>query len=490
MKKSMKRFVAVILSVVMVTGMLATGANAATHVVSKGDTLWGIATKHLGSGLKWSEIYEANKDQIKDPNLIYIGQEFVIPGTETAEEKLTARMNEIISDPEHPLMAAAVGVIKDGEVVFTGAVGHKQLGGDPATADTKYRIASISKLVTAVGVWQLIEQGLIDPEADASQYLGFELRNPNYPDTPITVKMLMSHTSSVRDVIYNIPYGHKISEPFEEGTEFYDEGYWAPVGEAPGQYFAYSNMNYCLLGTVIENVSGQRFDLYMKEHVFQPMGLTCGFNVSDMPQEVQAQVGTLYRKLDANGEYDTVNGVWTAQCDDFTNGYPKEDYADYVIGTNGSLFGPMGSLRVSVNELCQIMLMLCNDGTHNGVQILKPETVDRMFTPVWTYDAATENGDNYYGLMLSYGMGPHIFTNTDFGDRMVVGQDLPFAGHTAMAYGLMGGLGIDRENNNGLVYIVAGTGSDENQYYGEYSAFYGWEEDLLTAGAEYAQFGY
>ena len=188
--------------------------------------------------------------------------------------------------------------------------------------------------------------------------------------------------------------------------------------------------------------------------------------------------------------YPAKNGTWTAQVDDFTNGYPNQDYAEYVIGTNGSLFGPMGGLRISVNELCQIMLMFCNGGSHNGAQILKPETVERMFTPVWTYDPELENGDTYWGLMTCYGAGPHIFTNTDMGDRMIIGQDLPFAGHTAEAYGLLGGMGFDRETGNGIIYIVAGTGCDPSDYYGEYSAFYGWEEALLTAGLTYADFDY
>ena len=151
---------------------------------------------------------------------------------QTPEEKLIARMNEIIADPEHPLMAAAVGVVKDHQVLFADMVGSKQLGGTPATGDTKYRIASISKLITAAGVWQLIEQGLVDPDADVSSYLGFSLRNPHYPDTPITVKMLMSHTSSIRDGgkpgSYNIPLGHHISEFFTEGSAYHMPNCWAP----------------------------------------------------------------------------------------------------------------------------------------------------------------------------------------------------------------------------------------------------------------------
>lgn len=408
---------------------------------------------------------------------------------ETPEDKLLEQMNDIISDPEHPLMAAAIGVIKDGEIIFAEAVGDKNLNGESATADTKYRIASISKLVTAIGAWQLIEQGLIDPDADASTYLGFELRNPNFPDTPITVRMIMSHTSSIREGNYSIPFGHNISEYFTKGKLYYYKDCWAPAEEAPGEFFSYCNMNYCLIGTIIERVSGERFDQYMTRHVFEPMGLTCSYNVSDMSEEAQAQVGTLYRKFKA-GRYDPVNGVWTAQCDDFTKGYPNVDYSGYEIGSNGSLFGPMGSLRISVRELCQIMLMFCNGGSCNGAQILKPETIEQMFTPVWTYDPELENGNNYWGLMNSYGMGPHIFTNTDMGDRMILGQDLPFAGHTAEAYGLLGGMGFDRKTGNGIVYIVAGTGSDPTKYYGNYSAFYGWEESLLTAGITYADFEY
>lgn len=411
----------------------------------------------------------------------------------TPENTLIARMNRIIADPAHPLMAAAIGVVKNNQVLFADTVGRKQLHGDEATAETKYRTASISKLMTATGVWQLIEQGLVDPDADASDYVGFRLRNPHHPDTPITVRMLLSHTSSIRDGgipgSYNIPYGHHISAFFTEGSACYIANCWAPAPEAPGVFFAYSNMNYCLLGSVIENVSGERFDQYMTRHIFAPMGLTCSYNVSEMPQAVQAQVGTIYRKLNGAGQDDPEHGVWTPQCDDFSNGYPNADYSDYPIGSNGSLFGPMGSLRVSVRELCQLMLMFCNGGAYQGVRILKPETLDRMFTPAWTYDPAIGNGDTYCSMMLCYGMGPHIFTNTDMGDRIVMGQDLPFAGHTADAYGLLGGMLFDRKKGNGIIYIAAGTGSDKSRYLGKYSVFYGWEEALLTAAADFAQFG-
>lgn len=421
----------------------------------------------------------------------------MMPNTGTLSEQsdaLIARMKEILSDPEHPLMAAAIGIIKDGELLFADTVGNRNLSGEPANADTKFRIASISKLNTAIAVWQLIEQGSLDPDADVSGYLGFPLRNPHYPHIPITVRMLLSHTSSIRDGgkpgSYNIPYGQPISAFFTEGSAWHMPNCWAPAAEAPGVFFAYCNMNYCLLGTVIENVSGERFDRYMTKHIYGPMGLSCSFNVAAMPKDVQSRVGTLYRKLNSQGEYDPVHGIWEHQYDDFRDGYPVEDYRDYVIGSNGSLFGPMGSLRVSVLELCRIMQMFCNGGSYNGVPILKPETVDAMFAPAWTYDPDSHNGDNYGGLMNCYGMGPHIFTNQTMGDKLVADRDLPFAGHTAEAYGLVGGMGFDREKGNGIVYFVAGLGSNPAQYHGRYSAFYGFEEALLTAAADYARFPY
>ena len=92
--------------------------------------------------------------------------------------------------------------------------------------------------------------------------------------------------------------------------------------------------------------------------------------------------------------------------------------------------------------------------------------------------------------MNCYGMGPHIFTNTNGGDRMVLGQELPFAGHTAEAYGLIGGMAFDRKAGNGIVYYLAGMGGEMKKYAGAYSMFYRGEEAILTAAAEFAQFAY
>ena len=116
MKKSKTRILAIALAVVMIIGMMATGASAATHVVTKGDTLWGIAEEYLGSGFKWTEIYETNKDLIKDPNMIFVGQEFALPGTEEPEtpaELEPIEVNVTIADKGNVVVAKETVSVTD-----------------------------------------------------------------------------------------------------------------------------------------------------------------------------------------------------------------------------------------------------------------------------------------------------------------------------------------------------------------------------------------
>src|SRR2546430_4327122 len=81
--------------------------------------------------------------------------------------------------------------------------------GRRVTADDPVRVASVSKMVTAIGVMELVDQGRLDLNSDVSRWLGWPLRNPNFPDRPISLSMLLSHTSSVRehDDDYVIPLG-------------------------------------------------------------------------------------------------------------------------------------------------------------------------------------------------------------------------------------------------------------------------------------------
>ena len=116
----------------------------------------------------------------------------------TKEEIVEKELKNIMS--KNTAVGLAIAAVKDGEIVYTKSLGYKNLEKRIPLADNDIlRIASISKSFTATGIMQLVEQGKLSLDADVSDLVGFTVRNPNYPDTPVTVRMLLSHTSSMSD---------------------------------------------------------------------------------------------------------------------------------------------------------------------------------------------------------------------------------------------------------------------------------------------------
>ena len=405
--------------------------------------------------------------------------------------EIIRRIESIIYNKEAPLLAGGLAVIKDNKTLFCKSLGKARLNKDGSINKTanefiKYRTASISKLFTAIAIWKLEEQGLLNVTDEASKYLNFSLKNPKFPNIPITIEMLLSHTSSISESgpNYNIPYNHHISEFFNKDSEIYYEGSYS--NNEPG-FFNYVNLNYCLLGTIIESVSKQRFDLYMIEHILKPLNITGSFNIYEMSEDILNETGTLYEKL-TNGAFN-VNGNWTAKKDDFTNGYPKANYSEYIIGTNGALFGPMGSLRISLSELTHLIYMFLNNGTYNNNIILKPETIEKMFKIIWKYDDIKNNGNTYNGYNYAYAGGPSIITNIGR-NRLHEKKNLNFSGHTANAYGLFGGVFFDRIKGYGLVYRGNGVSRSLEEYVGNFSPYNQWALDFIKLADEIGQFDY
>src|SRR3982751_391432 len=125
------------------------------------------------------------------------------------------------------------------------------------TPDSVVRIASISKLVTAIGVMRLVEAGKLDLDADVSKYLGYTFRNPAFPDTPITLRLLLSHRSSLTDTIdYVLPLDGDMQKVLA------DPQAW-DADRAPGAYFRYVNFNFPVVAAVMERATGERFDRLM-----------------------------------------------------------------------------------------------------------------------------------------------------------------------------------------------------------------------------------
>ncbi|MEI6387703.1 MAG: serine hydrolase, partial [Spirochaetota bacterium] len=371
--------------------------------------------------------------------------------------------------------------------------------------DSKFRVASISKPVCALGAMILVDEGLLDLEADLSDYLGFAFRNPAFPDSAITAAMLLSHTSSLRDDDgYNLPFPRRLVD--HVGPEASGRGHWAGAGDhadssgrdlSPGSYFCYCNLNFGVLATLMERLSGKRFDLYMRERIFEPLGIDAGYNVLNLSDAGFARLSTLYRAMDPQGRWDAL-GPWYPQIDDYggikpacgcrlEEGHGLEEVEAYEPGTNGSLFGPQGGLRISARELGTILRLFLNSGEVDGVRLVSEHAIRLMMTSRWTWNPDSRNGSLYgvstresgLGLMRMAG-----FRNELGGDRLLSAGGLQPWCHHADAQGLLGGLAFDIAEGWGYVYLIGGTQSRPEKVRGSYSSSYRCEEEIQAAIVE------
>ena len=387
------------------------------------------------------------------------------------EQALTA----LITRRDAPGGAAALFRGKD--VMWSGASGMRRAPDLPLTIDTKARVASVSKVATALTLIQLAEEGKIDLDSDCSPALGFTLRHPKYPDSPITPRMILSHTSGVRDAdTYRGMVGETLEDFFKVGGKQWSNGaHWAKL-DLPLGHFAYSNLGMGLIAQMAERATGERFDLLAKRLVLDPLSIDAGFNWSGVPDAKVSASAALYRRTnDAASAWEVqVDGDPLSQIRPTTAYEPGKTLANYVVGTNGLLFAPQGGLRASVMDLVKIGMALAGNA-----DLLDAPTRKAMFAPEWTYRASPENGDTSGGAFQGFGTGVHRLLPGD--GCPIVGLKREMVGHYGEAYGLLAGLWVDPETGSGFAYFVTGSLTAPTQ--GNHSGVYALEEEMMQAAA-------
>jgi CubicO group peptidase (beta-lactamase class C family) len=406
-----------------------------------------------------------------------------------AHAQLERELAAIAADPACTLASLSVLAIRDGRVSYSGQFGRRFIGVDglpdqPVRADTKFRIASVSKMMTTLGLLRLVEAGKLDLDADVSGYLGWRLRNPHFADAPVTLRHLLTHTSSLRDDAgYSFGADTALRDLLVPGGALYGAGKaWASIA-APGAYFTYCNLGFGLAGTIMEAVTGERFDRLMARLLLAPLGLHASYHPADLAAADLDQLATLYRKRTVDTEVWDPAGPWIAQVDDYHRTPPSlpAGIERYAIGANATPFSPTGGLRISAPDLGVIMRMLMNDGVHAGRRLLKRETLRTMFARQWTFDG--HNGDTAGGLLSAWGIGNEQFPDAGPGSlRLVEGGGFDAVGHLGDAYGLLSTFVLDRQGRNGMVVLVGGTSTDpfSEANKGRYSALTRFQERILT----------
>jgi CubicO group peptidase (beta-lactamase class C family) len=331
-------------------------------------------------------------------------------------------------------------------IIASGAAGlADRARGRRLTIDDPVRIASISKLVVALGVMRLVEQGRLDLDRDVSDFLGWRLRNPAFPDQPVTLRLLLSHRSSLRDdVDYAIPLGTALEAALADPRAF-------DAAHPPGTYFRYSNLGFPVIASAMERATGERFDRLMERLVLRPLALDACFNWTTCSDSAIGRAvvltgpdGRVVRD-DLGGRRPDCPVLAPAGC----------DLSGYAPGSNGALFSPQGGLRISVRDLAIIGRLLLA----RGAPLLRPESVRTLTAAAWTFDGG--NGDTEGGFYCAYGLAVQILPTAVEGCRDdLFGRRRAMIGHAGDAYGVRSGLWIDPARGAGIAYFAAGNGDD------------------------------
>jgi len=345
----------------------------------------------------------------------------------------------------------------------------------PVSVDDPVRVASISKLVTAIAVLRLVEQHKLDLDADVSTLLGWKLRNPAFPDTPITLRLLLSHRSSLTDTIdYVLPLDADMRRILE------DPRAW-DAAHAPGSWFHYTNFNFPVIAAVMERVTGERFDRLMQRLVLAPLKLDACFNWANCTPATAARAVVLYR--DGKAVRDDNKGMAPA-CPVTPASDGGCDLARWQPGMNGAIFAPQGGLRISMRGLARIGRLFLGEGQVDGVRLLTPQSIALLESPLWISNGqggAGANGDTDNGFTCSYGLAVTFLATQAEGCR-----DDPFGdghrrfGHAGDAYGLKSGLWIDLATRSGVAYFATDVPAQPRAAQSAYSP----TEEMLARGTK------
>jgi CubicO group peptidase (beta-lactamase class C family) len=327
-------------------------------------------------------------------------------------EQAQRRIDSVMQQYDMP--GLSVAVVKKGAIIYAHSFGVKNKEtGAALTNDDIFRIASISKSFSATSIMQLVQAKKLSLDDDVSNLIGFTVRNPKFPDKVITVRMILSHTSGINDSqgYFTLDAINPAKNP--DAAKCYND-------YVPGQGYQYCNLNFTLAGTIVERVSGQRFDKYVKEHIIDPLGLYGGFNVGALDS---TRFVTLY-------EYDSATSKLTADPEAYN---PRtEQINNYVMGYSTPVFSPAGGMKLSATDLAKYMTMHMYKGRYKGTRIISRKSAVTMQTPV-SHD---------YGLAL-----------------MTTGKLIPgvtMRGHTGSAYGLFSMMFFQPHKKFGFVAITNG----------------------------------
>lgn len=338
--------------------------------------------------------------------------------TQLDESEIQKRIHEI--SEKYGATGIQVAIVDNGSVVASFAYGWATKETEPMTADHKMRVASISKVVVGMAAMLLQEDGIVDIDASIGDYWGVTAQNPSYPDSPISIRSILSHTSSI------ISYSDDYSTDYYSIRSRLSNGY---RNTEPGniESRSYNNYAFRVLGSTLEIAAGQCIDSILQEKLFSVMDIDAAFAAGDITET--DMLVTLYRE---NG--DIARSVETQ----------KAIHLSDVPGENGAYFA--GGLTISANDLAKLIALLASDGSYLGTELLSSASVETMESYIPTPLA----DGSYQALPLFYA--------TDLYGREGIYY------HSGSAFGVFNCISYDSETGDGVVVLTTGANGSADHY--------------------------
>lgn len=321
---------------------------------------------------------------------------------------------------------------RNGEIVYEFCYGYAdKIAKEKVTRDHYFRIASVSKLVSALSVMKLVESGSLDLDENIGTYLGdpsYFAANPYYPKIPLTLRHLMTHTSSLKSSSGYTKHRElslMLNVKNKRKSDFYKE--------KPGSVYRYSNFGAGIMGSIIESVTGMRLDAAAKDLIFVPMGIDAGYHPSQLVNP--EKIVTTY---EPNGSI----GI--------TRSYRLKESYQADIDLEHDYFEVAGSVWMTGPDLCKIGIMLSQYGQFEGKQILSEDTVREMLS--------SQKGKGYVLIDSPYGLNIERVTNLING-RMLYG-------HQGLSDGILCNLYFDPDSDFVFVLVTNGCNSTKKDHIG------------------------
>lgn len=308
------------------------------------------------------------------------------------EMNMDARVDEVFRATK--TVGGAFVVAQHGQIVYERYYGEQQKTTHvPVTENTYFRGASVTKLVTGIGLLKMMDEGILDPDEDISSYLGYTVRNKRFMDTPITLRMLMSHTAGL---VENASFGRKSSilSDMIDVKKKASANFKKAV--KPGSEYTYSNFGAGITGAIVESVTGMDVSSYMRKTLFEPLGIDAAYSATQLAEP--EYIAATYKKD---------GSLYAAPSYLLRQEYVQEATPDTHYRVT------IGSLLIRPRDLARLGIAICGDGTVDGVRVLSEEAVAAMrqehsletdgITPDSPYTFFTIRQDTLFDGLRVYG---------------------------------------------------------------------------------------